>query len=91
MTAHAAYAGMPKLIDHSSSDKAQDFSHFSESESDADSNYTNYNSKMPAQLARNENKNLLGIGNGGSNLDGDDDDRSFLIQDAIEHSMAQFS
>eukprot|EP00957_Ditylum_brightwellii_P119174 9090773-Ditylum_brightwellii.AAC.1 len=44
---------------------------------------------MPAQPARNENKNSVKIGNGGGDLDSDNDGRYFLIQDAIEHNMAQ--
>eukprot|EP00957_Ditylum_brightwellii_P070252 5337231-Ditylum_brightwellii.AAC.1 len=44
---------------------------------------------MPAQPSRNEKENLNETGNGGGNFDSDDDDRSFLIQDAIEYNMAQ--
>eukprot|EP00957_Ditylum_brightwellii_P184714 14068710-Ditylum_brightwellii.AAC.1 len=44
---------------------------------------------MSAQSARNENENVLGIGNGGSNLDSDKDNSSFLIQGTIDHNMAQ--
>eukprot|EP00957_Ditylum_brightwellii_P150664 11471586-Ditylum_brightwellii.AAC.1 len=44
---------------------------------------------MPTQPARNENENLIEIGNGGSNFDGNNYNSSFLIQDAIEHNMAQ--
>eukprot|EP00957_Ditylum_brightwellii_P201822 15327364-Ditylum_brightwellii.AAC.1 len=46
---------------------------------------------MPAQPARNEKENLNEIGNDGGNFDGDNDGRSFLIQDTIEHNMAQLS
>eukprot|EP00957_Ditylum_brightwellii_P135965 10369178-Ditylum_brightwellii.AAC.1 len=46
---------------------------------------------MPAQPSRNEKGNMNEIGNGGSNFDGDDDDCSFLTQNAIEHNMAQLS
>eukprot|EP00957_Ditylum_brightwellii_P197150 15020937-Ditylum_brightwellii.AAC.1 len=44
---------------------------------------------MLAQPARNEKENLIEIGNGSSNFDGDNDNSSFLIQDTIEHNMAQ--
>eukprot|EP00957_Ditylum_brightwellii_P034501 2616297-Ditylum_brightwellii.AAC.1 len=44
---------------------------------------------MPAQPARNEKENLNEIGNGNGNFDSEDDDCSFLIQDTIEHKMAQ--
>ena len=50
-----------------------------------------FNTKMPAQPSRNEKENMHEIGNGGGDFDGDDDDCSFLIQDAIEHNMAQLS
>eukprot|EP00957_Ditylum_brightwellii_P146315 11140830-Ditylum_brightwellii.AAC.1 len=52
MTAHDAFAGMPLLKENS----------------DADLDDTNFNSKMPAQPARNENENLIEIGNGCSDL-----------------------
>eukprot|EP00957_Ditylum_brightwellii_P165895 12630394-Ditylum_brightwellii.AAC.1 len=45
---------------------------------------------MLAQLANNENESLLKIGKGCGDLGIDDDDHSFLIQDAIEYKMAQF-
>eukprot|EP00957_Ditylum_brightwellii_P080858 6150584-Ditylum_brightwellii.AAC.1 len=73
MTAHDAYAGMPQLKDYVYSSDDKDYFSFSDSDSDADSDDTNYNSKMLAHPARNENKNLIEIGNGGSNFDGDDD------------------
>eukprot|EP00957_Ditylum_brightwellii_P091289 6951348-Ditylum_brightwellii.AAC.1 len=44
---------------------------------------------MLTQLARNENENMLEIGNGGGDLDGDNEDCPFLIQGAIEHNTAQ--
>eukprot|EP00957_Ditylum_brightwellii_P099616 7587813-Ditylum_brightwellii.AAC.1 len=46
---------------------------------------------MPAQPSRNEKENLNEIGNGGGDFDGNDGNRSFLIQDAIEHNMVQLS
>eukprot|EP00957_Ditylum_brightwellii_P088255 6723471-Ditylum_brightwellii.AAC.1 len=46
---------------------------------------------MSAQPARNEKENLIEIRNGSGNVDGNNDDRSFLIQDTIEHNMAQLS
>ena len=90
-TAHGAYAGMPRLQEREDSSDDEDSLIFSDSESDADSNDTNLNTKMPAQPSRNEKENMDEIGNGGGDFDGDDDDRSFLIQDAIEHNMDQIS
>eukprot|EP00957_Ditylum_brightwellii_P085335 6491213-Ditylum_brightwellii.AAC.1 len=55
----------------------------------SDPDDTNYNSEMLDQQARNENESSLGTGNGGDNLDIDNDDSSFLIQDTIENNMTQ--
>eukprot|EP00957_Ditylum_brightwellii_P126211 9621982-Ditylum_brightwellii.AAC.1 len=66
---------MPKLQEREDSSDNKDYLSFSDSKSDADSNETNFNSKMPAHHARNEKENLLEIGNGGGNFDSDNDDR----------------
>eukprot|EP00957_Ditylum_brightwellii_P091812 6990146-Ditylum_brightwellii.AAC.2 len=70
-TAHDAYAGMPQLKEREYSSDGEDYISFS------DSDDTNYNSKIPAQHARNEKKNLIEIGNGSGNFDGDDDNICF--------------
>eukprot|EP00957_Ditylum_brightwellii_P000237 18449-Ditylum_brightwellii.AAC.1 len=44
---------------------------------------------MPTQSPRNENENSVKIGNGSGKLNGDNDSCSFIIQDAIEHNLAQ--
>ena len=68
---------MPPLQEREDSSDDEDYLSFSDSESDADSNDTNFNTKMLAQPARNEKENLIEIGNGGGNLDSDDDNCSF--------------
>eukprot|EP00957_Ditylum_brightwellii_P189165 14399188-Ditylum_brightwellii.AAC.1 len=77
MTAHNAYTEMPQLQEREDSSDDEDSRSFSDSESDDDSNDTNFNTKMPAQPARNEKENLIEIGNGG-NFDGDDDNGFFF-------------
>eukprot|EP00957_Ditylum_brightwellii_P119417 9110203-Ditylum_brightwellii.AAC.1 len=89
MTAHTSIADMPNLIDCSSSDKDDYFTHQYESEFDSVDGDVNDNRKMPAQLARNENENLVKIGNDSGNLNSDDDVCSLLIQGAIEHNLTQ--
>eukprot|EP00957_Ditylum_brightwellii_P022531 1700143-Ditylum_brightwellii.AAC.1 len=91
MTAHVAITNMPDLIDGISSDKDDYFTHQQESNFDSIDGDDLDNRKMLTQPPRNENENenLIKIGNGSSDLKSDDDNRSFLIQDAIEHSLVQ--
>eukprot|EP00957_Ditylum_brightwellii_P171825 13080419-Ditylum_brightwellii.AAC.1 len=64
-TAHNAYTEMPLLKEREYSSDDKDYLSFSDSDSDADSDDASFNSKMPAQCARNEKENLIEIGNGG--------------------------
>eukprot|EP00957_Ditylum_brightwellii_P112984 8615646-Ditylum_brightwellii.AAC.1 len=72
-TTNNAYTGMPWLKERAHSSDDKDYLSFSDSESDADLDYTNFISKLLAQPARNEKENLIETGNGGSNFDGDND------------------
>eukprot|EP00957_Ditylum_brightwellii_P004605 350268-Ditylum_brightwellii.AAC.1 len=87
MTAHTSIANMNNLIDHSSFDKDDYFTHQYESDFDSVDGDGLDNRKMTAQPPRNENENLVKIKNGGGNLNSDDDDHSFLIQETIEHNL----
>eukprot|EP00957_Ditylum_brightwellii_P095887 7305794-Ditylum_brightwellii.AAC.1 len=69
MTAHDAYAEMPQLQEREDSSDDEDYLSFSDSDSDANSDDTNFNSKILAQPARNEKENLNEIGNGSGNFD----------------------
>eukprot|EP00957_Ditylum_brightwellii_P016329 1227558-Ditylum_brightwellii.AAC.1 len=87
MTAHATAANMPVLIDHSSSDKDDYFTHQYESDVDSIDGDDLDNRKMSAQLPRNENENWVKIGSGGGNLNGDNGNCSFFTQDTIEDNL----
>eukprot|EP00957_Ditylum_brightwellii_P077804 5912619-Ditylum_brightwellii.AAC.1 len=71
MTVHAYIANMPNLIDCSSSDKDDYFTHLFEANSDDGDAHDDR--KSLAKPPRNENENLVEIGNGGSNLNGDNE------------------
>eukprot|EP00957_Ditylum_brightwellii_P101067 7702887-Ditylum_brightwellii.AAC.1 len=80
---------MPDLIDHSSSDKDDYYTHQYESDFDSIDGDDLDNRKLPEQPPRNENENSVKIGNGDIDLNSDNDDHSFLIQDAIKQNLAQ--
>eukprot|EP00957_Ditylum_brightwellii_P016484 1238776-Ditylum_brightwellii.AAC.1 len=82
---------MPGFIEYSPSDKEDHITHQYGSDFDSIDGDGLDNRKIPAQIPRNEIENMVTIEHGGGNLNVDDNEGSFLIQDVIEHNLVQSS